>query len=68
MENNNKESFTRQEVIDLLVHLQVANGNNKVFENTTGINFGEKAEKIVNTYIEIKDTNRSAISFGSLLG
>ena len=59
--------FTEAEVIDLLVHVQVANGNGQVFKNTKGRNFGEVAEKIVKTYQKIKNANKSAISFASML-
>lgn len=62
-----KNTFTKAEVIDLLVNLQVANGNKQVFENTVGRNFGERAEKIVDTYVELKNSSKSALSFASML-
>lgn len=64
------KTFTEEEVIDLLVHLQVANkmADEKLFKNINKKEtFGEFAKKIVKTYIDIKNSNKSAISFLSML-
>ena len=62
-----KDTFTREEVYDLLVHLQVAVPNDNLIKIAKGKTLGEIADKIINSYVEIKQTNKSALSFYSFL-
>lgn len=59
-----QNSFTRQEVIDILVSTLIFSGsnNNQGLSSVKGSNFGEQAETIIKANEAIKGTGKSMIS------
>ena len=59
-----KNSFTRQEVIDILVTVFLFSGsnNNQGLVSVKGITYGEKAETIVKANEDVEGTNKSVLS------